>query len=77
MQDEMEAINIIAKEYKIKITAICKYLQCSRASYYNWLAGAPVIAVYRTKIDDLHKMLTQTPFPKETFDVAREQQQNS
>lgn len=71
MQDEMEQINTIAKEHKIKITAICKYLQCSRASYYNWLAGTPVIAVYQTKIGELYNLLTGAQDPKEAFDVAR------
>jgi hypothetical protein len=71
MQDEMEDITRIAREHKIKITALCKYLQCSRASYYNWLAGTPVINVYRTKIMALHRLLTEARDPKEAFEVAR------
>jgi hypothetical protein len=73
MQDEMEAITRIAKAHKIKITALCKYMECSRASYYNWLNGTPVISVYRTKILDLHNLLTTACNPKEAFELARQQ----
>jgi hypothetical protein len=70
MQETVQDILRIAKDNKIKITRIAKYVQCSRASLYNWQNGGDVIDVFRYRLEALHTLLAQAENPKEAFDVA-------
>jgi hypothetical protein len=63
----VEEINEIAKENKIKVTHVAKYLGCSRVTFYSWLKGVAPQPVFDKRVRELHNMLTTTNNPKAAF----------